>query len=229
MPLTAKSILRRVVDTLQDTTSVRWPIAELVRYLNDGQREILVYRPDALNVTSTLTLATGARQTLPANGAKLLDVIRNTSGTKRAVRQVDKQVLDAQVPAWQSMTAASEIVHFMYDARDPRTFYVYPPATSSASLEIVYAKYPTDITEPAADGAIWSDVTGDISLADTYGNALADYVLARAYSKDADYTANLQRAAGHYNTFANALGVELKGTVGVAPKQSAAAATVAGA
>ena len=39
MPIAAQSIVRRVVETLQDNTSVRWPVNELVRYLNDGQRE----------------------------------------------------------------------------------------------------------------------------------------------------------------------------------------------
>ena len=36
--LTAANLITRVQDKLQDTTSVRWSEAELLRYINDGQR-----------------------------------------------------------------------------------------------------------------------------------------------------------------------------------------------
>ena len=73
-----------------------------------------------------------------------------------------------------------------------------------------------DITEPAV-GSLYTAVTGSISLPDIYANALCDYILYRAFTKDAEYAGNATRAAGHYSVFANALGVEIKGTVGVAP------------
>ncbi|MDO8312640.1 MAG: hypothetical protein Q7T25_11940, partial [Sideroxyarcus sp.] len=41
-----------------------------------------------------------------------------------------------------------------------------------------------------------------------YGNGILDYVLYRAYSKDADYAANAQRAVGYYQVFAAALGIK---------------------
>ena len=45
--LTGANLLSRIKDTLQDTTSVRWPEAELLRYINDAQREIVNFRPDS--------------------------------------------------------------------------------------------------------------------------------------------------------------------------------------
>ena len=215
MPIPAQQIIRRCVETLQDTTSIRWPVAELVRYLNDGQREVVLYRPDAMVTNATVTCVAGTKQALPANGAKLIEVIRN-SGTRRAVRLVNREILDAQMPGWHNLTGQNELLHYMYDPRDPRTFYVYPPATTSAQLDIVYAAYPTDIAEPA-DGATYTAVTGNISLPDIYGNVLQDYILYRAYTKDSEYAGNVQRAQAHYAAFANALGIEIKATVAVAP------------
>ena len=81
MPIAAQSIIRRCVETLQDTTSIRWPVAELVRYLNDGQREIIVHRPDAMVTNAAQALVAGSRQAIPSNGTKLIDVVRNTGGT----------------------------------------------------------------------------------------------------------------------------------------------------
>lgn len=218
MTIAAQSIIRRVVETMQDNTSVRWPIAELVRYLNDGQREVVLYRPDSMVTNATVALTTGAKQALPANGSKLIDVIRNTAGTKRSVRMTIRNILDTQSPNWYNLTGVTEILHYMYDPRDPKVFYVYPPAASSgASVEIVYSAYPTDITEPA-DGAVYTAVTGNISLPDIYGNVLADYILYRAYTKDSEYAGNAQRAQAHYAAFQAALTTEMAGTTGVAPK-----------
>lgn len=218
MTITAQSIIRRAVETLQDTTSVRWPVNELVRYLNDGQREIVLYRPDSMVTNATLTCAAGTKQSLPANGAKLIEVIRNAAATsaKKSVRMINREILDAQTPGWHNIAGSVDILHFMYDPRDPKTFYVYPPATTSAQLDIVYAAYPTDITEPA-DGALYTAVTGNISLPDIYGNVLLDYVLARCFMKDSEYAGNIQRAQAHYAAFNNALGNEIKATVAVAP------------
>jgi len=216
MPIAAQSVIRRCVETLQDNTSIRWPINELVRYLNDGQREVVLYRPDAMVTNATITCAAGSKQSLPANGAKLIEVVRNATGVHRAVRMVNREILDAQTPNWHNLAGVAEVLHFMYDARDPRVFYVYPPATNSAQLDIVYAAYPADITEPA-DGALYTAVTGNISLPDIYGNVLQDYVLYRAYMKDSEYAGNGQRATSHYAAFANALGIEIKATVVVQP------------
>jgi hypothetical protein len=218
MAFSAQNVLQRVVITLLDPNAIRWPTAELVRYLNDGQRDIALVRPDATSTTATMALAAGARQTLPAAGAKLLEVIRNTNGTKRAIRLVNRVILDAQVPNWYNLTGVTEIKHYTFDPREPRIFYVYPPAASTgASAELIYSAYPTDITEPSS-GALYSAVSGNISVADIYVNALVNYILYRAYSKDSENTQNAALAASFYQLYQNLLGVELNGTTGVAPK-----------
>jgi hypothetical protein len=218
MALTAASIIQRAVGTLQDTTSVRWPADELVRYLNDGQREVVIYRPDASVANETVTCTTGSKQTLPADATKLIDVVRNAAvaSAKGPVRMINRTILDAQIPDWHAQAGSVDILHFMYDARDPLTFYTYPPALPTASLDIVVSKYPVDVVEPAS-GELFSDVAGDIGIPDIYGNVLLDYVLYRAYTKDAEYAGNAARAQAHYNAFAASLGIEIKGTIGIAP------------
>lgn len=218
MAFTAQNVLQRVVITLLDPNAIRWPTAELVRYLNDGQRDIALVRPDATSVTATMALAAGARQTLPSTGAKLLEVIRNTGGNKRAIRLVNRIILDAQVPNWYNQTGVTEIKHYTYDPREPRIFYVYPPAAAAnASAELIYSAYPTDITEPNST-ALYTAVTGNISVADIYVNALVNYILYRAYSKDSENTQNAALAASFYQLYQSLLGTELSGTTGVAPK-----------
>jgi hypothetical protein len=45
--ITGANLLLRIEDTLQDTTNVRWPEAELLRYINDAQREVVNLRPES--------------------------------------------------------------------------------------------------------------------------------------------------------------------------------------
>lgn len=217
MPITAQSVIRRVVDTLQDTTSIRWPMAELVRFFNDAQREVVLYRPDAAIKSASVSgpAGGGSKINLPADGAKLIDVSRNTV-SKKAVTLVNRSILDLQIQGWHGLTPAADAMHFMYDPREPRSFYVYPPVTQSASLDIVYAAHPTPVSEPAA-GSTVDNVTGNLDLPDIYANCVQDFILYRAYMKDSEYAGNLQRAQAHYAAFANALGIEIKATVTMQP------------
>ena len=223
MTIAAQAVLQRVVETLSDPTSVRWPIGELARYFNDGQREIAMYRPDAAVKNAALLCVAGAKQTLPTNGSKLLDIVRNTAG--RSIRMIDRKMLDLQVPNWHALTGVSEVQHFTYDPRDPLVFYVYPPASAGVSLNIVYSAYPTAVTEPAS--GTYGAISGNVDLPDIYANTLGDYILYRAYSKDSEFAGNGQRAAAHYAAFSNAIGVEMRATLGVMPTSSGTGNAVA--
>lgn len=218
MAVTAQSIIKRVaVDILVDATSVRWPISELARFFNDGQRDIIVHRPDAMSTNGAVALVAGSKQTLAASATKLEDFHHNTGGNKRAVTRVPMSLLDEQLPGWHKLTGVTEILHYCYDERDPKTFYVYPPAAASgASLDGMWSALPTDIAEPA-DGGTFADVTGNLSLPDIFMTAMQNYIAYRCYSKDSETASNNARATAHYQLYANDLGVELKGTQGVAP------------
>lgn len=224
MPISAASIVRRVTDLIMDNTSVRWPVNELVRYLNDGQREIMIVRPDAINKTATVNLVAGTRQNLDSMGLspapiKLIEITRNmaASSLKKAVRPVERRLLDAQTPEWHNLPGTVNILHSMFDPRDPKTFYVFPPALPSAQLEVNYSGMPPDVAEPAP-GALFGDVVGNLGVPDIYGNVILDYILYRAYSKDSEFAGNAARAASHYAAFSASLGMEIKATLAVQPQ-----------
>ena len=215
MAIAAQSVIRRVVETLQDPTSIRWPVPELVRYLNDGQREVKLHRPDTVRQTGDIALVPGSRQKLPANADKLIEIWHNKA-SKRAVQMVDRRILDDQTPGWHALPGSADILHYTYDPRVPTEFFVYPPASGGSSLVGAFSVNPTDIAEPA-DGSLYTAVVGDVAVIDALANCLQDYILYRAYTKDSEYAGNGARAQGHYNAFANALGIEVKGTMGVMP------------
>lgn len=200
----ASAILDKAGTILQDVTKIRWATAELLGWLNDGQREVVIIRPDASVSTKAVLLAAGTKQTLgagaTADAISLLKVVRNmgTTGTTpgAAIRIVSGEILDAQVPDWHSGAQSAAVVHAVYDPRVPKQFYVYPPNTGTGFAEISYSSAPAAIAAS----------TDLITIDDVFANALLDYVLYRAYSKDAVYAGNGNRALAHYQAFLNTLG-----------------------
>lgn len=200
--MTPLDIFASANDVLQDASYVRWPQDERLRYLNDGRRAIAVVRPDLYASIETVTLVAGARQPLPEAGFQFLDAIRNINADGSpgaAVRVIERENLDAMRPNWPS-DAPGPIKHFMIDERTPDVFYVYPPAAAGQKLEISYAENPPPI--------LLADVsTAQLTREKVYAGLLADYVIHRAYLKDAEYAGNGALSQQHYQLFLNGLGV----------------------
>tara|TARA_X000001382_G_scaffold5992_1_gene4868 strand:+ start:5953 stop:6633 length:681 start_codon:yes stop_codon:yes gene_type:complete len=201
MAVSVASVIDRVQATIQDTVGIRWPESELVLWVNDAQREIVLFKPDANAANETITLVDGTKQSIPTDGNRLLRVIRNMSSSSggnggRSIRLVASEILDAQAPNWHDPAVTGDaahtavVKHYIYDEQNPRNFYVYPGVSGNSYIEIVYSKNPTTVT--ASD---------DLSIPDLYANSIMDYVLYRAYSKDAEYAANNQRSGQHYQLF----------------------------
>ena len=118
-----------------------------------------------------------------------------------AVRRVARESLDAMVPGWQQETTEdlpTRGVNLIYDERDPKRFYLYPvvPTGSTASADIIYSTAPDDAT-----------LNGGITLDDIYADALLDYILYRAFSKEEEEVPiDSTKAAFHGAAFYNAIG-----------------------
>ncbi len=206
-------VLGRASIILQDTGNVRYANADLLKFFNDGQREVVMFRPDANVVHAAFTCVAGSKQTLPSAALRLIEVVRNTDG--RAVTQVSKLMLDNSLPNWHSTVADPDIKieHFIYDSGDPKNFYVYPAGEATFSLDIIYSSSPADIaiTNFTTD-------TQTISLDDTYANCLLDYILYRSYQLDSEFAGNPQRASMHYQAFVAAIGQKTQGDAASDPR-----------
>ena len=133
-------VLDQAAYMLTDESAVRWPKPTLLKWFNEAQRAVVLRRPDSLAVNEPFVCAAGARQVLPAAGIRLIDIVRVIGGS--GVTKVDKSQLDAHVRDWYTHTETAAIEHFVYDERDPKNFYLYPPALAATSIEIIYSKSP---------------------------------------------------------------------------------------
>jgi hypothetical protein len=207
--LTGANLISRIQDSLQDTTGVRWTEAELLRYINDAQREVVNFKPQASADHSNVQLATGTEQSIPDVALSLIKVVRNMSATggsatgKKSIRLVDEDILNSIEPDWHDPTVTGDaahgsvIKHYVFDPDDPRKFYVYPGVKDgeNAYVELITSRSPTDL----------SVTSSTIYIDDIYGNALVDYVLFRCYMKDSEFAGNAQRASQHYQLFLNSV------------------------
>ena len=217
-------VIKRVEDVLQDS-NVRWPRVELQNWLNESYLQIALLRPDASSKTGTLTCVAGSRQTITSGfstALRLLDVVRNlaSSSNKKVVRLIERSVLDDQRPAWHNDTASVNIQNYTFDVRQPKEFFVFPPATTSAQLEVVYADLPGTHSLSEANLHPTTGSAEVIKVDDTYLSVITDWILYRAFSKDAEFAANAARAGAHYQTFMSSIGNKTQSDVSSSPTEA---------
>jgi len=208
----ASDIIDRVRIVLNDAAGTRWPNAELFQWITDAQLLIALVRPDEVNATANKALDAGTKQTIPSDGLRLLDVKRNlkdAEGTPgRAIRIIEQSDLDLFNPDWHTATQSLEIKHYVYDNRENLAFWVYPPAKVGARVEVLYSRNPGKVTA----------TTDTLAVRDIYQEVLVNYVLFRAYGKDADYANNTQLMSSYLQIVNALLGLKLSKDVAFNPK-----------
>lgn len=211
MSFTAAEVMQRAATTLGDENSVRWTAQELHRYLNDGLQKIVELKPNARSETVVLTMVAGTKQTLPDQYTVLSRVQRNLTDTDEgagAIRTLDsKSVVDAMLPGWQDESViphVRKVEHVIHDLADPNTFYVVPGNDGTGRIEAVVGVMPTASPVPGSPGSVAS-YTDNVDIHDIYKNALTDYVLYRAFSKDARVAGVAARSVAHLELFNTAI------------------------
>lgn len=205
MAITVATVLSRASQQLLDASNTRFTQTELLDYLNEGQRAAAVLKPDFFSVTADVTLVVGTKQSIPADGFMLFEVQCNVDATgleQSGVRVCTRAVLDSLNPQWRMQKNASttgEVKNYIFEGREPRTFYVYPPMQTGALgvVRVVYAKTPVQVG------------SGDvISVPDILDAAMVDYVLFRAFAKDSEADGLKELSDAAYARFSAMLGVK---------------------
>jgi hypothetical protein len=189
---------REVVDSagllLQDSKHVRWTAAELMKWLNAGQAEAVIYKPNICVRSIDKVQDKGTKQDLPADGLSLIDIPRNSDGN--VITVIPRSSLDAQEPGWHlPKNASATALHYCYSELDPKHYYIYPPSPGGSKVELIYNAIPTSVR-----------IDDPIAIDDIYVSALVDYVIYRAFSKDSEFAPlSGASAAQHYTNFQNAI------------------------
>jgi hypothetical protein len=193
-----KTIIDKASLLLNDKTATRWPVSELLGWLNDGQRELVMLSPQANTKHTVLRLSPGVKQSLPVDGIILSDIPYNLLNTSSAmgasITRVPREVMTKRLPGWATSAPNITVKHYIYALADPLVFYVYPPQpTVPGYIECIHSALPDIIqnTSPSTK----------ITIADFHQNALLDYLLYRAFIKDSDSANQVARGMDHYKLF----------------------------
>ena len=201
----ASSVLSRAEFQLNDAGFFRWTKPELLLYLSEGQREAARLKPDSTAKTEAIKLTRDeTRHSLPSNTGILIKITRNmgeagmTPG--RSITIMDTMTLDHVDPKRHEGSGKTRIKHYSYEEINPLEFESYPKASSATDVyvEAIYSQMAADLVLD----------TEDLTVIDKYVNALTEYVMFRAYGKDAQYAGEDGRSNKHFSLFLAALGIK---------------------
>jgi len=157
----ARTTLLDNADTPSDQT---WPDDELLGYLRMGVNKACALLLDPYVQVVQHALELGMRQYLPESALVLIDA--TTNGDGQPVLQQALTELARTQREW-AAAEAGEPRYFIYDKRSPKTFMVWPPASSGASVELVLGTLPPafDASDQVPidewfDTALWAFVCG---------------------------------------------------------------------
>ena len=213
--------VRRVIH--DESATFRWPDAELIDYINAGQRAIVVLVPEANLIETVVDLTTSriARQSLPSGGIKFIKATQNYAddGTtpQGTIRYAEKDALDTFEPTWEYISVKADgpnyFEHFLHDKREPKVYYLYPaPAANDKRLGVLHSSNPTELTV----------VGSTVALSDEYIESLVSYVTYRALTKESRDTMPDQFQKDLYNQFLATLGIKRAVESNVSPSEVAA-------
>jgi hypothetical protein len=202
----ASALISTIRDQLQDTDAgaYRWSDATLLRYLSEGEREVVSWRADANTIEALHVVSnTNPRRACPADSISLVTVVCNaTSDNSRggAIRRILADILDAVDPKWRSATAPTSrdadafYDGYVHDPREPNVFWLYPRPQSGQNVYLTYVQQPAQLTLTSSD----------MNINQQYHVAVTEWALFRALSSEGRYS---QPAIGkqHFELFASTL------------------------
>ena len=222
MAVTGTQILTSAADLLFDKSYTRWTLPELVRWLNEAMRSIVLVKPSAKSGTMTISLALGTKQSvIAATGlaepVQIIDIIRNMPETatsrlqSRTIKVVSRDLLDSENPHWHDSRETRfrrEVRNACFDEQNPLEFFVYPGNDGTGKVEALVSQIPAELVATGDVDDLASYAT-EIDLPDIYSTPILDYVAYRAFSKD-DAGNPAGRATSHYQQYAAAIGLKIK-------------------
>lgn len=203
------TIIEKVNSRLMDDQYTRWPKDELIRYFNDAQQAVVLNRPDSFVENAAIPCVSGTRQTLPDKALRLIDIQYNTA-TMRALVFRPRDEMNDYDPMWYSTKDEPEAECYFYDERNPKEFFLYPGVANGSSVYGTVSVAPPRRTE----AQVLPDTDADLS--DIYTNAIVEYMLYLAHSKDFEYSEQ-QKAVAHMQAYMALLNIKSQSDAGMTP------------
>lgn len=187
---------------------VRWTVPELAEYLTGAIAQVAALKPTLFTVFTPIRLAPGVVQSVPAEYTELIDIVYNLNADGTQGEPVSPGSFTAARALGRTSCAVTrsgeyEVRSYSVHPENDTFFYVDPPAPQVSPMPAVWALVrlaPTVVTA-ATDAVVMANTTPE-----TYREALKDWMLYRAFSKDSESSDSFQKAQAHYKAFMQFVG-----------------------
>jgi hypothetical protein len=207
-----ETVARDLNDFEQGREYVRWPLSELLGYLTDAMRTVVLLRPDANAVTMPIPLLAGStRQAIPVDGARFLGIVRNMGSDGLTpglpVTPVSMDDLNSTSLSWHAAELSDVVDHYVFDDAVPTLYYVTPPPGPSVYVDLSYARIPGRV-----EGG-----DEELELSEVWSEPLREYVMYRAYARNDGSAEDMSKSERHLSRFFLILGEEAKAKLAFSP------------
>lgn len=173
----------RVKRQFGDEASVQITDDDIVRWVNDAQRDVVMKNETVLQTTATTnSVANQQSYTFPADLLVLRGIHYKRMDGDPAfykLRGMSYTEFDEYIDGWEGTAygPSHPVVYTTY--ANSISLFPIPVNSATGNIKIIYSREPVDLAND-------SDV---IDLPVPYHNAIVDYCLARAYELDEDWGA----------------------------------------
>lgn len=179
-------IFKRVQRTFGDEANVQVTEADVVRWINDAQREAVMQNEKLLVSEGTLpTVAGTSTYDFPDNMFSLHHVYGTTDGeTFYVLRYLSLAQLNEYQDGWRNGATGSPAAYTRI-IEGQLTLIPVPEQSLAEGIKLVYSRYPTDV----------SNSSSELDLPAYLHGYVEHYCMMKAYEMDEDWEASDRKAA----------------------------------
>lgn len=200
---------------------------DFIDYVNRAAKVVVNTDASASVITTTIPLVEGNIQSIPADGARILNLLHNDLEDsdavrikgrrykgKHAIKNMELATLQAQIPDWAGGTQYATAIYSSFSDDDPTSFIVYPANNGNGLLKAVYAVTPPDVTE------ISSDPAGTINIPERYLNIMINATISFALARDSENRELMARSQAFMQSALGELGFKATKDVEETPENT---------
>lgn len=180
---TVSDIFTRVQRTFGDEASVQVTEADVIRWINDAQREAVMQHEGLLMTEGFISTVAGtAEYTLPTNCFTLSVVAYkdNADASYYPLRFLTVQAMNEYAGGWDGNDFSAGYPQvFTKDTNDKIILFPRPDNTVTNGIKLTYSRFPTDLTAN----------TDSIDLPHYYHSYVEAFCMMKAYEMDEDWEA----------------------------------------
>lgn len=175
-------VITRVRRKFGDEAGVQIDDADVIRWINDAQRDVVMKNETVLQTTSLANAVANQQDyTLPTNLLVLRGVHFKLTGNPSYYRLegMSFNEFDEQINGWEGTLYGPSVPTVYTTYGGAIKVFPIPVSSGTNNFKLYYSRQPVDVTTSASS----------IDLPLAYHNGIVDYCMAQAYELDEDWNA----------------------------------------